>query len=66
MWSSIPGIAMTFVKKALILGTTAAFGGGLAISAAALASATINGAGATFPAPFMSAHDSQHFLVWLL
>ncbi len=46
---------MTFAKKALILGTTAAFGGGLAISAAALAAATINGAGATFPAPFYQA-----------
>jgi len=43
---------MTFAKKALILGTTAAFGGGMAITAAALAASTINGAGATFPAPF--------------
>ena len=46
---------MTFAKKALILGTTAAFGGGLAITAAALAASTINGAGATFPAPFYQA-----------
>ncbi len=46
---------MTFAKKALILGTTASFGGGLAITAAALAAATINGAGATFPAPFYQA-----------
>jgi len=46
---------MTFAKKALILGTTASFGGGLAITAAALAAGTINGAGATFPAPFYQA-----------
>ncbi|MEI7665719.1 MAG: phosphate ABC transporter substrate-binding protein PstS [Synechococcaceae cyanobacterium ELA263] len=46
---------MTFAKKALILGTAASFGGGLVITAAALAAATINGAGATFPAPFYQA-----------
>ena len=39
---------MTFAKKALILGTTFAFIGGTA----AVAQSTINGAGATFPAPF--------------
>ena len=39
---------MTFAKKALIFGTTAA----IAAGAAASAQSTINGAGATFPAPF--------------
>jgi phosphate transport system substrate-binding protein len=43
---------MTFAKKALILGTATAIGAGTLASAAALAQATINGAGATFPAPF--------------
>ena len=43
---------MTFAKKALILGTATALGAGTLASAAALAQATINGAGATFPAPF--------------
>ena len=40
---------MTFAKKALILGSAASL---VAASGAALAQATINGAGATFPAPF--------------
>lgn len=39
---------MTFVKKALIVGTLAALGAG----ATASAQNTLNGAGATFPAPF--------------
>jgi phosphate transport system substrate-binding protein len=39
---------MTFAKKALILGTLAALGAG----ATASAQNTLNGAGATFPAPF--------------
>ena len=39
---------MTFAKKALILGTLAAIGAG----ATASAQNTLNGAGATFPAPF--------------
>ncbi|MFN5195516.1 MAG: phosphate ABC transporter substrate-binding protein PstS [Cyanobacteriota bacterium] len=39
---------MTFAQKALILGSTLALAGG----AAALAQTAINGAGATFPAPF--------------
>jgi phosphate transport system substrate-binding protein len=39
---------MTFAKKALILGTMAALGAG----ATASAQSTLNGAGATFPAPF--------------
>ena len=39
---------MTFVKKALIVGTLAAIGAG----ATASAQNTLNGAGATFPAPF--------------
>ncbi|MBD2422153.1 phosphate ABC transporter substrate-binding protein PstS [Cyanobium sp. FACHB-13342] len=39
---------MTFAKKALIVGTTAA----IAAGAAASAQSAINGAGATFPAPF--------------
>ena len=39
---------MTFAKKALSLGVIASLGSGLA----AVASTTINGAGATFPAPF--------------
>ncbi|MEB3350038.1 MAG: phosphate ABC transporter substrate-binding protein PstS [Cyanobacteriota bacterium] len=39
---------MTFAKKALFLGSALAFAGG----AAALAQSAINGAGATFPAPF--------------
>ena len=39
---------MTFAKKALILGTVAAIGAG----ATASAQSTLNGAGATFPAPF--------------
>ena len=45
---------MTFAKKALIFGSLAAVGGGAALSSAAgvLAGSTINGAGATFPAPF--------------
>ena len=41
---------MTFAKKALIFGSTATFA--VAGSAAALAQSVINGAGATFPAPF--------------
>ena len=41
---------MTFAKKALIFGTTPPVGAGAAT--AALAQSTINGAGATFPAPF--------------
>ena len=40
---------MTFAKKALILGVAAGFG---TVTTAALAQAAINGAGATFPAPF--------------
>jgi phosphate transport system substrate-binding protein len=40
---------MTFAKKALILGVAAGFG---TVATAALAQAAINGAGATFPAPF--------------
>jgi phosphate transport system substrate-binding protein len=43
---------MTFAKKALILGSTA---GLVAASSAALAQAALNGAGATFPAPFYQA-----------
>ncbi|MEB3263147.1 MAG: phosphate ABC transporter substrate-binding protein PstS [Synechococcus sp.] len=39
---------MTFVKKALIVGTLATLGAG----ATASAQSTLNGAGATFPAPF--------------
>ncbi|MFY8149923.1 MAG: phosphate ABC transporter substrate-binding protein PstS [Prochlorococcaceae cyanobacterium] len=39
---------MTFVKKALIVGTLASLGAG----ATASAQSTLNGAGATFPAPF--------------
>jgi phosphate transport system substrate-binding protein len=39
---------MTFAKKALILGTAAALSSGTAV----LAQATLNGAGASFPAPF--------------
>ena len=39
---------MTFAKKALIFGTLAALGAG----ATASAQSTLNGAGATFPAPF--------------
>jgi phosphate transport system substrate-binding protein len=39
---------MTFAKKALIFGSVAAFGAG----ATAFAQSTLNGAGATFPAPF--------------
>ncbi|MFZ0408984.1 MAG: phosphate ABC transporter substrate-binding protein PstS [Cyanobium sp.] len=46
---------MTFAKKALILGTTVAVSSGLALTAVALAASTINGAGATFPAPFYQA-----------
>jgi phosphate transport system substrate-binding protein len=42
---------MTFAKKALIFGTTAA----IAAGAAASAQSTLNGAGATFPAPFYQA-----------
>ena len=41
---------MTFAKKALIFGTLAAIGAGA--TASATAQNTINGAGATFPAPF--------------
>jgi phosphate transport system substrate-binding protein len=43
---------MTFAKKALILGSAASL---VAASTAALAQATLNGAGATFPAPFYQA-----------
>lgn len=43
---------MTFAKKALILGVAAGFG---TVATAALAQAAINGAGATFPAPFYQA-----------
>jgi len=42
---------MTFAKKALIAGTVFAIGAG----AAATAQSTLNGAGATFPAPFYQA-----------
>jgi len=42
---------MTFAKKALIVGTAAAIAGG----AAASAQSTLNGAGASFPAPFYQA-----------
>jgi phosphate transport system substrate-binding protein len=43
---------MTFAKKALILGGAASL---VAASTAALAQAALNGAGATFPAPFYQA-----------
>ncbi len=43
---------MTFAKKALILGSAASL---VAASSAALAQAALNGAGATFPAPFYQA-----------
>ena len=43
---------MTFAKKALIFGSAASL---VAASTAALAQATLNGAGATFPAPFYQA-----------
>ena len=43
---------MTFAKKALIAGSASCL---LAASGTALASATLNGAGATFPAPFYQA-----------
>jgi phosphate transport system substrate-binding protein len=43
---------MTFAQKALILGSAASL---VAASSAALAQATLNGAGATFPAPFYQA-----------
>jgi len=43
---------MTFAKKALILGSAASL---VAASTAALAQANLNGAGATFPAPFYQA-----------
>ena len=39
---------MTFAKKALTIGTLATLG----IAASASAQSTLNGAGATFPAPF--------------
>ncbi|MFM7311989.1 MAG: phosphate ABC transporter substrate-binding protein PstS, partial [Cyanobium sp.] len=39
---------MTFAKKALVFGTLATLG----VAASASAQSTINGAGATFPAPF--------------
>lgn len=42
---------MTFARKALIIGTAAA----IAAGAAASAQSTLNGAGATFPAPFYQA-----------
>ncbi|WP_216900021.1 phosphate ABC transporter substrate-binding protein PstS [Synechococcus sp. CCY 9618] len=41
---------MTFAKKALIYGSALTFGVGTGV--AALAQSTLNGAGATFPAPF--------------
>ena len=43
---------MTFAKKALIAGSASCL---LAASGTALASATLHGAGATFPAPFYQA-----------